>query len=320
VLALQGAVAPATLIAALVLVARFTGPLADVGELLGAVRMAQNDLALITGILAEPAEAEPEGAGALPADGSVEFDDVHLEYRAGEPVLGGVSFSVPAGSMVAVVGPSGVGKSSLMSLLPRFAEPSTGAVRIGGAEVRAQRVDTLRRSIAMVFQDVYLFRGGLEENVRMGRPGATDAEVRRACTQAGLDEVAARLPQGWASEVGEGGTALSGGERQRVSIARALLKDAPVLLVDEGTAALDAHSETIIRDTIASVHGRTTVIAIAHRLTTIASADLIVVLGEGARGSVVAESGTHEELLARSGVYAAAWNERVAAAGWTIAG
>ncbi|MFZ4894964.1 ABC transporter ATP-binding protein [Plantibacter sp. Mn2098] len=216
-LALGAAVEPATVIASLVLAARFTGPLAEVGDLMGAVRMARADLARITAVLEEqplPAPAvdaaAPDGdapdAGAV-APGDVEFRDVGFGYPGGDRVIGSVSFTAKQGSLVALVGPSGVGKSTLLSLVPRFADVGSGAVLIGGVDIRDLTTETVMDAVAMVFQDVYLFDQTLEESVRVGRPDASETQWRRAARHAGVDEIAARLSEGWDAPVGEGGTA-----------------------------------------------------------------------------------------------------------------
>ena len=231
-------------------------------------------------------------------------------------MLDGASFAVAAGTTTALVGASGAGKTTVARLVARFADVDAGAVLVGGADVRELATEQLLGLIAPVFQDVYLFEGTIADNVRVGRPSASDGDVERACRLARVDEIVARLPQGADTRVGEGGAALSGGERQRVSIARALLKDAPIMLLDEATAALDVHNETAITEALASLRGQRTVLVIAHRLETIRAADQIVVLEQGR----VAERGGHAELLARDGRYAAMWAERQAARGWRITG
>ena len=186
---------------------------------------------------------------------------------------------------------------------------------VGGADVRELATADLLALVAPVFQDVYLFDATIADNVRIGRPSAPDAELERVARLARVDEIVRRLPLGWDTPAGEAGGALSGGERQRVSIARALLKDAPIVLLDEATAALDIHNETAIGDALAALHGERTVLVIAHRLETILAADEIVVLG----GGRVVERGCHAELLAAGGAYAAMWAERRGARGWRLA-
>ncbi|MFC4948403.1 ABC transporter ATP-binding protein [Pseudonocardia sp. GCM10023141] len=216
----------------------------------------------------------------------------------------GVSLPVPAGQRLAVVGPSGADKSTLLQLLARFHDVDAGAVRIGGVDVRAINTATSMAQFAVVFQDVCLFDATIEENVRLGRPDATAAQVRAAVAAARLDEVIELLPGGAATNVGEWGALLSGGERQRVSIARALLKDAPVVLLDEVTSALDPVNEAAVHDGIERLMAGRTVVMVAHRMRTVRRADRVVFLD----GGRIVEEGSHDELLARGGRYAEFWS------------
>jgi ATP-binding cassette subfamily B protein len=238
----------------------------------------------------------------VPAHHDLEFESVTFGHD-GRTVLDGLSLSVPQGRRLAVVGPSGAGKTTLLRLLARFHDVDAGAVRVGGVDVRAIGAEALAAQTAIVFQDVYLFDTTIEENVRLGRPGASAAQVRAAATAARLDEVVERLPQGWATEVGEGGALLSGGERQRVSIARALLKDAPIVLLDEVTSALDPVNEAAVHEGIERLMAGRTVVVVAHRLRTVRRADHVVFLD----GGRIAEEGTHDELVRRGGRYADFW-------------
>jgi len=232
--------------------------------------------------------------------GAVAFEDVSFSYTPNEPpALRSVSFDMPAGSTVAVVGRSGAGKTTAAHLLLRFWDPQVGRITIDGHDIRDYALDTLRRLIALVAQDTYLFNTTLRENIRLGRYGASDDDVMRAARDANVDEFAEMLPEGYDTPVGERGLQLSGGQRQRVAIARALLKDAPILVLDEATSHLDAVAEAEVRRALDRLRvGRTTLV-IAHRLSTIRDADKIVVLDDGS----VVEQGRHTELLALDGVY-----------------
>ncbi|MBR5950266.1 MAG: ABC transporter ATP-binding protein [Actinomycetaceae bacterium] len=286
-----------------------------VGQQGMALRVSQNAIDLVSDVLREDTLPEVSPSDALtPADSSISFDNVSFSYDGTRQVLSDVSFDIPQGSFTALVGPSGSGKTTLTRLIARFWDVNSGAVRIGGVDVRDMQTSELMRNIALVFQDVYLFDGTIEENIRIGNPEASNEEVREAASLARLDEVAERLEDGWNTPVGEGGKRLSGGERQRVAIARAFVKNAPIVLFDEATAALDAENEAAIVEAMHELAKDRTVIAIAHRLSTIAGANQIVVLN----GGKVSQRGTHSELIATPGVYANFWGEREAATGWHI--
>ncbi|MFY1690332.1 ABC transporter ATP-binding protein [Plantactinospora sp. WMMB782] len=305
-LALRGEVGAAEVLTILVLAARCADPLLSLSDISGKLRAARTELArldtvLRTEPLPEPSEpARPNGHG-------LEFDSVTLRH-GNRRVLDNLSLRVPQGRRLAVVGPSGAGKSTLLQLLARFYDVHGGAVRVGGVDVRDMHSETLMAQLAIVPQDVYLFDGTIEENVRLGRPSADPAEVRAAATAAQLDEVIERLPGGWAARVGEGGSLLSGGERQRVSIARALLKDAPVVLLDEVTSAMDPVNEAAVHEGIDRLVAGRTVVMVAHRLRTVRRADHIVFLDGGG----IVEEGGHDELLRRGGRYAAFWTAALA--------
>lgn len=252
----------------------------------------------------QPAVRDSEGATELTvAGGAVEFCDVHFAYANERQVLDGVSFRIGAGETVAVVGASGAGKSTLVKMLFRFYDPGAGEVLIDGSDIRSVTQQSLRRHIAIVPQDSVLFNDTLRENIRYGRPTASDEDVNRAVRAAHLEEFVERLPEGLETTVGERGLKLSGGERQRVAIARAVLKGAPILVFDEATSSLDSRSEQAVLGAFRELAGHHTALVIAHRLSTVVDADRIVVLHEGR----VVEQGTHHELLIANGYYSRLW-------------
>ena len=227
------------------------------------------------------------------------FDRVGFSYKEGEPVLREVSFTAIQGQVTALVGPSGGGKSTSAKLAARFWDIDKGTITIGGCDISKIEPETLLKSFAIVFQDVVLFNNTIMENIRLGRKGASDEEVLAAARAAQCEEFISRLPEGYQTRIGENGSTLSGGERQRLSIARALLKDAPIILMDEATASLDVENETLVQEAISNLVKDKTVLIIAHRMRTVAGADQIVVLKDGC----VAEQGTPEKLLENNGIY-----------------
>jgi len=248
----------------------------------------------------EPQIRDRDGAIELHArGGKVTFDQVHFAY-GDAPALHGVTIEVPAGKTVALVGASGAGKSTMLNLIPRFYEVTAGSVAVDGIDVRDITLASLRRNIALVSQEVALFNDTVRANIAYGRPEASDEEIETAARDAAAHDFIMDLPQGYETQVGESGVKLSGGQRQRLSIARAILRDAPILLLDEATSALDTQSERLVQDALARLaKGRTTLV-VAHRLSTVADADIIYVLDHGK----VVEAGSHGELLARRGAYA----------------
>ncbi|HRJ70553.1 MAG TPA: ABC subfamily B transporter ATP-binding protein, partial [Beijerinckiaceae bacterium] len=237
-----------------------------------------------------------------PARGAIAFDGVDFAYptRPEARTLKGFALEVASGERLAIVGPSGAGKSTILQLLLRFYDPQAGAIRIDGVPIRDLSLFDLRSLIAHVPQEPVIFAATIAENIRLGRPDASDADVRRVAEMAAAHRFIERLPQGYDTLIGERGVTLSGGERQRIAIARAMLRDAPILLLDEATSALDAENELAVQAALdAAMRGRTSLV-IAHRLATIRDADRIIVLDAG----TVVESGSHAELVARNGLYA----------------
>lgn len=311
---LSGAIEPATLIAALVLVFSVYAPLLGLASVMEIARIADAALTRIDRIMT--AERLPEPAEALEPRGfAIRFEDVAFAYTPEAPVLRGVSFETPERSMTAIVGPSGSGKTTILNLLPRFWEVNSGRISIGGVDIRDISEERLNALITVVFQDVYLFAGTILDNIAFGRPGASAEDVEAAARAAQAHEFIAALPGGYNAKVGEGGAMLSGGERQRISIARAILKDAPIVLLDEATAAIDPTNERAIQEALTQLVANKTLIVVAHKLSTIQAADQILVVKDGA----VRERGDHATLMKKSGLYLRLWTLRTQAADWRIA-
>lgn len=250
---------------------------------------------------------------AVPADSGIRFEHVSFGYGK-EQVLHDVSFDLPAHSMTALVGPSGSGKSTITRLIARFWDANSGNITIGSVPVKQLSADDVLKSISIVFQDVYLFHDTIENNIRMGRENATHEEIVVAAKLAACHDFIMALPEGYQTLVGEGGSTLSGGEKQRISIARALLKDAPIVLLDEATASLDPQNEVWIQKAIDALVENKTVVIIAHRLRSIQNADQIIVLDDGK----VSETGNHEQLLENNGLYSRLWKEQQKSGSWKL--
>ena len=314
-LEVQGASVVAVIVA-LVLSSRYIEPLLDVASYAEILRSACGQLTAVQSLFAAQPLVQPQQP-QQPADASIELRSLGMRYAPDQPdVLQGISLRIEPGSMTALIGASGSGKTTLVRMIARFYDPSQGCVLIGGVDVRQITSTQLAAQISQIFQDSYLFQGSIADNIRLGKPAASDAELLDAVQQAGVSELIERLPQGLDTQVGEGGARLSGGERQRIGIARALIKDAPILLVDEATAALDADNQQLIAQTLARLRGRRTLVVIAHQLSTIAMADQIVVLDQGR----VVEQGAPAALLASLGRYAHFLAQRRVAKGWRIGG
>jgi subfamily B ATP-binding cassette protein MsbA len=286
-------------VAALLIASR---PLRALGSLNAAIQEGLAGLVRVFTVVDErPHIRETPDAVPLPSGrGHVRFSDVRFIYPDGRAGLHGLSFSVEPGSTVALVGPSGAGKSTALALIPRLHDVASGSVAIDGADVRAVTLASLRDAIAYVGQDTLLFDDTVAANIRMGRPGASEAEIEAAATAAAAADFISALPQGYETPVGPGGQRLSGGQRQRVALARALLRNPRILLLDEATSALDAESEVAVQLALSHLREGRTTIVVAHRLSTVRDADLVVVLAEGR----AVEQGTHAALLEEDGLYA----------------
>lgn len=301
-MAITGTLSIANLVAFFLYLDSFYTPVRNLGNSMEAVQESLAGFERIADILTvSPEIASPAEPHAFPEpiQGNVRFENVHFFYNQGEDVLTDINLDVPAGSTVALVGPTGVGKTTLISLIPRFYDVIEGSVKIDGVDVREIELDQLHQSVSMVLQDVFLFHGTVRENILFGKPDATEEEMIRAAQIANASEFIDKMPNGYDTLIGERGVKLSGGQKQRLSIARAVLKDSPILILDEATSSVDTETELLIQQALERlIKGRTTII-IAHRLSTVRNADRIVAL----EGTGIVEAGTHEELLAGKGLY-----------------
>ena len=286
-------------------------PISDSAHTLGVIDDAMDQL----DALREENFIDADGKDVKPDRFDIEFRDVCFGYDSRQ-VLKNVSFRIPEKTSAAIVGPSGSGKTTICSLLARFYDPQSGSITVGGHDLREFTCDSLLTNISMVFQNVYLFHDTVRANICFGRPNATQEEMIAAARKARCHDFIMALPQGYDTVIGEGGGTLSGGEKQRISIARAILKDAPIILLDEATASIDPENEHLIQQAISELTRGKTIITIAHRLATVRNADQILVVEDGR----IAESGTHDQLIARDGVYKRFTEIRERAEGWRIQG
>ena len=309
---LEGSCTFMTLFAFLIVVSRIYAPFDQCLMLIAELFSAKTAAARMKSFFEEPLAQGSEAYN--PAGHDIRFEDVSFSYGGGEKVLDDVTFTAREGEVTALVGPSGSGKSTCARLAARLWDADAGRVTVGGVDVATIDPEVLLRDFAVVFQDVLLFDDTVMGNIRLGRRGATDEEVLAAARAANCDEFVSRLPEGYDTMIGENGSKLSGGERQRISIARALLKDAPIVLLDEATASLDVENETKVQEALSRLLAGKTVIVIAHRMRTVQAADKIVVL-EGGR---VAEQGSPTELMARDGLFARMVRLQTESASWAL--
>lgn len=312
VLLIKGSVDVLTFFMFLLVVSRIYDPLQSALQNLAAIISARTNIARMNEILYHPVQ---EGADKLSNNGyDIKFENVGFAYNNGETVLDNVSFTAKQGEVTALVGPSGGGKTTVSRLASRFWDADKGKITVGGMDVSKIAPETLLSLYSIVFQDVTLFNNTIMENIRIGRKDATDEEVIKAAKLANCDEFAEKLPEGYDTMIGENGCELSGGERQRISIARAFLKNAPIILMDEATSSLDVENETLIQSALSKLIKDKTVMVIAHRMRTVMDADKIVVLSEGK----VAEEGNAEELKKRNGIFARMVKLQTESQEWTI--
>jgi ATP-binding cassette, subfamily B, bacterial len=300
-LVLAGQISPGALIVFILYLGKMYKPMRDLSKMTDTISKASVGFERIREVLqTESNVRDLPGARRAPRfRGRIQFEHVHFAYNKDQPVLHDVSLTVEPGEFIALVGPTGSGKSTLISLIPRFYDPTQGRVGIDGVDIRSFTLRSLRDQISFVLQETYLFRATVWENIAYGKPGASRAEIIRAARLANAHEFIARLPEGYDTIIGERGETLSGGQRQRITIARAVIRDTPILLLDEPSSGLDAESEELVFEALGRLMEGKTSVVIAHRLATVMRAQRIYAVEDGS----IVESGTHEELLARGGLY-----------------
>jgi ATP-binding cassette subfamily B protein len=301
---------------AVIMIASFTifNPIEVMGHMTTMIRLMDASLDRVERIKSAE-KIDQDGKEITLESFEIEFDHVDFSYESGNRILKDVSFTIPQGGMTAIVGPSGGGKTTITRLIARFWDVQGGSIKVGGHDVREFTCDSLFKNISMVFQNVYLFHDTIENNIKFGCPDATREQVAEAAKKACCHDFISALPQGYDTVIGEGGSTLSGGEKQRVSIARAMLKDAPIILLDEATASVDPENELHLQQAVSALVKDKTLVVIAHRLSTIRDANQILVVADGR----IAQHGTHTDLIRQDGIYQNFWNVRQHARAWRLA-